>query len=271
MRKKVIAAVGLVALVAVSVAAAAQVNTYSVTGSTNPTKAGSKKKPVPVALSFNYTVGEATGQRPSPIKHYKISFDGIVAHGDAFPKCTAAQINAKSPPSDSGCPKGSLVGSGNVENLAGATSDPTKKLSCHIDLKVYNAGAGAQALYLKGGPNPDLKKNCPVPTNQAIPTVLSKRGGTFSDEFDVPPNLLHPAGVGYDNAVVQVASSFPKKISSGKGKKASAAKGKKKQGKKVGYFESTGGCKGGKRKVSVEFTSEAGQVSTTVGSASCKK
>jgi hypothetical protein len=40
-------------LVIAAVAFAQVQNTYSVTGSVSPTKAGTKKKPVPVALKFN--------------------------------------------------------------------------------------------------------------------------------------------------------------------------------------------------------------------------
>ena len=57
MRKMVIA---LTAMFALSIAAfayaqVAQVNTYEVTASTNPTKAGSSKSPVPISLSTSTT------------------------------------------------------------------------------------------------------------------------------------------------------------------------------------------------------------------------
>ena len=186
----------------------------------------------------------------------------IVRQADDL-RTLASQINAKTPPSDSGCPRGSKVGSGTVDNLAGPSTDPATKssqLPCRLSVTAYSAGAGAQALFIKGGP-PD----CPLSVARAIPTVLTKSGGSFGDEFDVPSDLLHPAP-GIDNSVVSVDTTFPKALSSPKKK---GRKGKK--AKKVGYLESQGGCTGGKRKVSVEFTSEAGQVATATTSIPCKK
>src|SRR5947199_411065 len=93
---------------------AAQVNTYSVTASTSPTRAGTKAKPVPVSIKFNYQVGEQSGQEPAAVKRYKISFYGIRSvNGALFKKCSAAKIAAAGN-DDSGCPKGSQVGSGTV-------------------------------------------------------------------------------------------------------------------------------------------------------------
>src|SRR4051812_3770512 len=138
MRKVRIVGIALcVSLVAAAVAFAAQTNTYTVTGKVLPTKAGTKKNPKPVSLNFDYTVGEAAGQRPSPVKSYNIAFDGIRVNAPRFPKCTAAAMNAAQ--TDAGCNKKALVGIGNVENLAGPTNDPTNKsITCHLDLKVYN-------------------------------------------------------------------------------------------------------------------------------------
>src|ERR1051325_7587574 len=100
----VVAALSVV-LVVTAIAFAAQVNTYSVTASTSPTRAGSKAKPVPVSIKFNYTVGEQSGHEPSAVKRYKISFYGIRSvNGALFKVCTAAKIAAAGN-DDSGCPK----------------------------------------------------------------------------------------------------------------------------------------------------------------------
>ena len=111
MRKLTALAVSAIAaLVVVAVAHAAQVNTYTVTGKTSPSSPGSAKKPLPISLDFDYTVGEQSGQRPSPVERYTIGFYGVRSNGGLFPKCTAASINAAQ--SNSGCPKGSVVGTG---------------------------------------------------------------------------------------------------------------------------------------------------------------
>src|SRR5690348_175166 len=119
MRRVVISVVAVAVLAVAAVAyAQAQQNTYKVQGSASPTgKPGSKKKPVPVSVKFSYQVDEANGNQPSAIDRYKISFYGVRAvNGDKFPKCTADQIS-QAGNNDSGCPKGSLVGTGTIQNF----------------------------------------------------------------------------------------------------------------------------------------------------------
>jgi hypothetical protein len=250
LKKLTTMAVALCALLAVAaVAFAAQVNTYTVTGSTSPTKAGTTKKAVPVKLNFDYTVNEASGQRPALVQKYAIFFGGIRENGGAFPKCTAAAINAAG--DDTACPAGSAVGTGNVENLAGGTTDPTSKaLKCHLDLTIYNSGAGKAALFLKGTP-----PACPLAISQAIPATYKKTSKGISLNFAVNNTLLHPVQ-GIDNAVVQVKSTIKKLTKTVKGKK-------------VGYYESVGGCKSGKRDITVTFTTVEGQVGKASKNAKC--
>lgn len=257
MRKLTVLVVASVAVLALTaVAYAAQVNTYTVTGKTSPAKPGSKAKPVPIGLDFDYTIGEATGLRPSPVKRYTIGFYGMTSNGGLFPKCTAATINSKQ--SDSSCPKGSAVGSGFIINSAGSTADPTDtSVSCNLNLTIYNSGQGKAAIFLKGGPTTTVQgKPCVISINQAIDAkYVSAFGGKGSAlQFDVPANLLHPIG-GLDNAVVQVQSTI-KKLTA------------KSKGVTHGYYESIG-CQGNKRPISVDFLSEAGQTATATYNAGC--
>lgn len=237
------------ALAVTAVAYAAQVNTYEVTGSTSPSKAGSKKKPVPVQLKFSYQVGEEAGQRPSPVKRYSIGFGGLQSNGGLFPKCTAARINAAG--DDGDCPRGAVVGTGFVKNAAGATANTAdRSIHCDLSLKVYNSGQGKAALYLYGNP-----PQCAIPISQAIDAKYVKIPGGQALQFEVPSNLLHPIP-GVDNAVIDVTSTIKKMT-------------RKVKGKTRGYYEVAGGCKGGKRAVSVEFLSEAGESKTATSTASC--
>jgi hypothetical protein len=250
-----LAAAVIAALVVAAVAQAAQVNTYTVTGKTSPSSPGSKKKPVPIALDFDYTVGEESGQRPSPVKRYTIGFYGVKSNGGLFPKCTAASINSAQ--SISGCPKGSIVGTGYIINASGSTADPTdKSIECNLNLTVVNGGQGRAAIFLQGGPSTIVQgKPCVIGISQAIDArYVSFDGGGTALQFDVPANLLHPIG-GLDNAVVQVQSSI---------KKLTVKKG----GKTRGYYESVG-CKGKSRPISVDFLSEAGQSVTATTNARC--
>ena len=189
---------------------------------------------------------------------YAIGFGGIAADGKDCPVCTAASINNAG--NNSKCPAGSAVGTGNVESQGGATGDPTSQpaaLKCHLDLTIYNGGAGQAALYLFG--NMTRPKPCPISVSQAIAAhYTSGPDGGVSLVFTVPPTIAHPL-TGLDNAVVQVASSINKIT-------------KRVHGKTVAYFSSVGGCKSSKRRVTVTFTLEAGQTTYTTGTTTpCKK
>lgn len=250
-------AVSLV-VAAVAIAQTKQTNTYKVTGKISPSKAGSKKKPIPVSVNFDYTVGEANGLRPSPVKVYDILFDGLRVNGSKFPKCTAATINSTG--SDAKCSKKALVGTGKVLNEAGPSNNTAdKSTTCYLDLKVYNGGASKAALYLKGGPNDPrgASYSCPLTISQAIDAnYIKKRRGT-SLRFTVQSTLLHPLP-GVDNAVVNVTSSI-RKIT------------RKVRGKTVGYYESIGGCRAKKRYITVSFTDENGLPGKAQKKLSCRR
>jgi len=233
--------------------AQSQVNQYKVQGSVNPARGGTKAKPVPVELKFGFQVNEASGNRPSPIKTYSIAFYGGSSNGGPFPKCTAQQINAAQ--SDKNCPRGSLVGTGFVNNSAGNTADPSdKSIPCDLSLKIYNAGRNRAALYLFGNP-----PQCVIAISQAIDArfVSAFRGRGQALEFSVPDNLLHPVP-GIDNAQTNVTSTI-RKIT------------KRVKGRRVGYFQSTQRCpKNRKVPIEVTFTSEAGQSETVRTEQRCR-
>lgn len=254
MRKTVAAltAVLMLSLAALAYAQAVE-NTYEVTGKTSPTRAGSKSKPVPVSVSFGYEVGEATGKRPSPVKTYSIRFQGLRANTAAFPKCSVDKMEAEG--GVEGCPKGSIVGDGFIENATGIKSDPNdRSVQCNAALWVVNSGGGKGAIFVKGSPtSSDPRTKCAIPLAAPIPAKFFNKGGEGRLEFTVPVTLLHPAPT-LDNAVVKVTSRIKNVKSKGKG-----------------FFESIGGCTGGKRKVSVVFTPETGSAKTATTQASCSK
>jgi hypothetical protein len=244
LRKFRILAVAIAGLMAfAAIAFAAQENTYTVEGSVTPSKVGTKKKPTPVQLKFGYTVSEKSGKRPGLINQYDIFFENGQVNTKVAKVCTAAQIDAAQ--SDAGCPKGSLVGTGNVENQAGATTDETANtITCHLDLRIHNGGNNHLTLYLHGGPDSDPAKNCPLAVDKAIDARFVKRSNGTSLVFEVDDTLLHPAP-GFDNAVVDVNSTINKIT-------------KKIGGKTRGFFESAGKCKGGKSQVKVTFRQVSG-------------
>lgn len=249
MRKLIMLTVaGLLAFTAV--AFALQENQYVVSGSVSPIDSGTAKAPKPSSLKFGYKVTEKDGKRPALVKKYSIKFAGMQVNTNFFKGCSAAKLDQDQ--SDVNCPKGSLMGTGNVENFAGATSDENdKSLTCHLDLKLFNSRNNKAAIYLVGGPNDPRgpEKSCPLTVNKAIDAnfVRTRSGGVVSTalEFSVDSTLLHPAP-GFDNAVVDVNSSV---------RKATV----KRDGRTRGWFETVGGCVNKKRAITVTFTPENGQ------------
>jgi len=242
-----VAVVSVLALTAVAIAQTKQENTYKVQGLVTPKKKpGSTSKPVPVTVKFSYQVGEKSNLQPSAIDRYKISFYGVRAvNGDKFPKCTAQQIsNAGN--SDAGCPKGSLVGSGTIDNFVYADSDPSGSqggFKCAKKLNIYNSGKSKGALFVYGDP-----AACGgVGALPAFPISYVKgEGGGTALQFDVPKTVLHPIA-GLSVAVRNVSSTI-KKLTV------------KKNGKVYAYYESVK-CSGKARPVKVTFHTEAGQTS----------
>lgn len=253
MRKLSVIAVAVLGVLALAaVAFASSNNKYSVKAALSPLKAGTKTKPVPVQLGFNFTVASKTaGNRPDLINKYDINFGGGQVNTNAFPGCSAAQINAEQ--SDANCKKGSLVGTGSVENLAGPSNDqtPGSQLKCHLDLKIYNSRKNHAALYLHGAP-----PTCPLNIDSAIDAKFVKKHGGTSLIFTVPDSLLHPGVSTFDNAVVKTTSVIKKRTA-------------KVNGKTRGYFESAGGCTKGKRKLQVTFSTPSGASDTIHNTTKC--
>jgi hypothetical protein len=242
-----------------AVAYADQVNTYTVTGSTSPTKAGKKKKPVPVQVKFGFDVSEATGQRPAVIEKYAIKFAGLAVNTNVAPKCSASKLEASGP---SACPKRSIVGTGFIENQTGATDNTNdRSIQCNAALSVINLGKSRAAIYVEGDPNQsDPRKHCAIQLAAPIPArFIRSAGGTSTTlEFIVPDSLRHPGAPTISNAVVKVTSTI-KKIT------------KRIKGKKRGFFESVGGCVRGKRNITVKFTPETGPSATGQRKVRCRK
>jgi len=275
LRKPRIIALAIVAALAVTaVAIAAQVNVYKVTGGVLPAKAGTKKKPVPAQVNFNYTVDEASGNRPAGIKTYKIKIKGVKVNQKVVKKsCTADQINATGDPaSTSGpdkndaaaCPSGSLVGTGFADNTVGAdANEADQSLHCYLNVRVYNGKPGHATLFLAGHKNPDGSaskqgdKYCIIEFAKGIDMQYTTEGQFSVLSFTIPDTVLHNIP-GFTTAVRKVQSTI-KKIT---GKIA---------GKTHGYYESNGGCVKNKREIQVMFVPEKGSATTTKYQSKCTK
>ena len=254
MRKLLIAVTAMFVLGIAAVAYAQVTNTYTVSGSTNPTRAGSSSKAVPVSVKFGYTVGEASGKRPSPVRKYSIRFAGLRVNTNAFTKCAA---NRK----PSQCPSKSIVGTGFITNATGARNNPDdKSITCNAGLSVINNGSNKATIFVEGSPNQtDPRRRCAIELSSPIPArfIRASGGAATSLEFTVPQSLLHPLPT-LDNAVTSVTSTI-KRLTT------------RRNGKTVGFFESTGGCVNGKRNLTVTFTPETGTPARAQRLASCSR
>jgi hypothetical protein len=254
MKKLAIFAATALVMALAAVAYAQVTNTYDVDGSTSPSKPGTKSKPIPVSVKFNYAVGTVSGARPSPIKKYSIRFAGLIVNTNFFPKCSASTLENQGP---KGCPKGSSMGKGFIENATGAKDNPNdQSVQCNASVEVFNSGDNKGALYVAGSPNSsDPRTKCAIELAAPIPTRYIRRAGATALEFEVPPSLLHPLPT-LNNAVKKVSSTI---------RKATV----KRAGKTRGYYEAQGGCKRGKRAITVVFTPEEGPTATEQHLAKC--
>ena len=232
-------------------------NIYTVSGSTSPTRAGTKKKPVPVSVNFGYEVDEQNGNRPSPVQKYSIRFAGLIVNTDLFPKCSFSTLQNQGP---TACPSGSVMGTGFIRNATGNASDPRdRSITCNAALTVYNSGNRKGVIYVAGNPNStDERTRCAIELASPIDASFVRRSGGSATalEFTVPESLRHPLPT-LDNAVTSVTSKIRRAT-------------RRVKGRTRGFFESVGGCVRGKRNITVVFTPEEGASKQAQRLATCR-
>ena len=234
------------ALLALAAAAAsghaatpAQQNTYSADGSVTPLGPGTPLTPSPVSVALSLTVNETHGLQPRPVSAFTWAFHGVRADiGDHVPVCTSAQINSAGY-SDSGCPVGSIVATGDLAAFVYATSDPSGAqggFACPRNVRVYNAGLHALALFIYGPAD-----TCAgVTTLPALPaSMFAGDGGGTGFGVELPDNVVHPIK-GLSFAIRKLNLSFPKTT-------VTVARATR------GYMESVG-CSGATRPLKASFT-----------------
>jgi hypothetical protein len=250
-------ATAIVTVLAVAAVALAQSgeNRYAVTAEVSPEGKGTKKRPNPVGVEFNYTVDGPNDQtEPAAVKRYGISFYGVRSNGRFFRSCPFNRIANSG--TDEDCPRAAIVGTGVVENVVYPTGNPGAprctgteppgtlcSFPCRKDLRVYNSGQGKATLYLYG-PAEDCRG---IGAPQFIDArYVKESGGGTRLQFDVPPNILHTVP-SITLAVRRVQSTITRRTV------------RRKQGRKRvrrGYYESVN-CRGNQRPVTVSFTAEA--------------
>ena len=257
MRKLWVAGSAIILILAVAAIAYAQgevTNTYTVDGSTSPAREGSRSNPVPIGINFDYEVGTTDGRRPSPIEKYSIRFGGTQVNQNAAARCPDSTVQNEGP---DGCPSGSIVGSGFIENATGARDNPNdQSVVCNASVQVINGTGNGGNLYVAGSPNStDERTRCAIELAAAIPFRFVRRGAATALEFEVPDSLLHPVPT-LSNAVKRVRSRVRRVT-------------RRIRGKRRGYFESRGPCPRNRRLITVVFTPEEGEQATAQDRAPC--
>jgi hypothetical protein len=252
MRKLLIVALALAAVVSV-VGVALAANTYKMhKASTTKAGKGSKAKPIPTGLTIGFQVGDTDpSKRGVPVEKYALGAEGLVTNPKAVAKCAFTDMdNEATVPSK--CAK-AKVGSGIVKNAAGPSTDQSLASSspCNLAVRLYNNGQGIIIRLDSNGqpPPPDFNSNqigCVLPIATAINTKFVKTtiAGLPASEvrFTVPQNLKHPLA-GIDNSIRESVSNI-------------ALKTKVIRGRKTGFYEKIG-CKGTRRTTRGTFTTEA--------------
>jgi hypothetical protein len=148
MRKLLVAAMSLAAVMAVAGVAFAA-NTYTVDLAKSSPGKGTRAKPIPTKLDFGYSVGDSEGKRPFVIREYRIAAEGTYTFPKARPRCTfdqATDPNVTDPAQLSAACRKANVGTGSINNLAGAPPPPDsnrdQKLPCNVKLTLINISTG---------------------------------------------------------------------------------------------------------------------------------
>jgi hypothetical protein len=252
MRKLLIVALALAAVVSV-VGVALAANTYKIhKASTTKSGKGSTVRPIPTGLTIGFQVGETDpSKRGTPVEKYAIGAEGLVTNPKAFPKCAFTDMDNE-PTVPSKCNK-AKVGSGIVKNAAGPSTDQSLSASspCNLQVRLYNNGKGMIIrLDSNGQPAPpDFNSSqigCVLPIATAVNGTFVKTtiaGRPASDfRFTVPENLKHPL-TGIDNSIRESVSNI-------------VLKTKLVRGKRVGFYQKVG-CKGARRTTRGSFVTEA--------------
>jgi hypothetical protein len=250
--KKILPA-ALLAAALMTPSAAQAANEYTITYSTNPSKSGTSKKPAPISGRFGFSVRDTEGGRPFALDALRVTFNGVRINTRQFATCSAARMEAAQ--SDSICPSGSRVATGFANNIAGNINDRRDaSIRCALTVTMYNSGSGRAALFVKGSPN--APRPCPIEVATAIPVSVTRTSIGDRISFTIPDNLKTPLAT-LRNSLVETQLTLLRKTV-------------RRSGRTVGYFETVGQCRRGRRTVTARFDNEGANDTTQSGFARCR-
>jgi hypothetical protein len=180
MRKFLIPIVGLLVLVVAAVAIAQDGTTVTSTTIVSPSKAGTKKKPQGVKLTY-----KATYTTPGDVEHPIITGGTVLVpkgglyNGSKYPKCSAATLSHGGP---KGCPPHSIMGSGSGDALADTV---------HTTPRITVINGGGDKIFFW-----TVLQN-PARVQAAVPATIKKTTGQWAYKvtFKVPTSLQIVAGI----------------------------------------------------------------------------
>jgi hypothetical protein len=195
LKKIVLVAAALGALVIAGVAYAASINTYTATLSFSGKKAGTPAKPVPVGYTQKINAKSATsGRRTAVLTDITTKIYGLKADGKDFPTCSSASIANNG--DDTKCPKGARVATGSITAAVGSATDFTAAAApCDPLLHVWNSGQGKLTFFfVDQAPNHECL-NGGLKTGQVgpYPATYKTKGKYLVVDVPVPHYVSFPA------------------------------------------------------------------------------
>jgi hypothetical protein len=268
LKKSVLIAAALGALVIAGVAYAASINTYTATLAFSSKKAGTPAKPVPVGYKQSIVAKATTaGNRTAVLTDILTKIYGLKADGKDFPTCSSGSIAANG--DDTKCPKGAMVATGSITAAVGPTSNFSTGAGAPCDplLHVWNSGQGKLTFFFVDQGPSHLCLNGGLKTGQVgpYPATYKTQGKYLVVDVPVPRYVSFPL-TGAAGSLESEHLNWLKTT-------------KKVHGKTVAMSASVG-CLKGKRPYTTTFTanqpSPAGapgpnEVDTVKGSAPCSK
>ena len=194
MKKSVLIAAALGALVLAGVAYAASINTYTATLSFSGKKAGTAAKPVPVGYKQNIVAKGTNGNRTAVLTDILTKIYGLKADGKDFPTCSSASIAANG--DDTKCPKGAMVATGAITAVVGSATDFTAAAqTCDPLLHVWNSGQGKLTFFfVDQAPNHQcLNGNLKTGQVGPYPATYKTQGKYLVVDVPVPRYVSFPA------------------------------------------------------------------------------
>ncbi len=244
------AAAGVILMATPAMAA----NVYTVDG--GGTTGGTPSKPKAAKLNASFTIAtdndSAGALIPDVVSTYTISIEGGKLDKTVLAKAPKCKVSAEgADQDDSQCPKGSIVGKGQLSAAVGAPGGLIQKPSffCTLPFNIYNTGKDI-ALFIRA-----TTKVCPTAVTQWVKQTTTQKGRTVVTSFTTPESLQLVVPPSLYASVTQANFSLNPFYATVKGKKVSATQ--------------SIGCADKKRDVSVNFKTRSGQNTTVKKTLPC--